>query len=292
MRNFHDFSHDTPRTAVRHNEPSRCAAPLPLLGSNQDSPDPESCYHSDSGRRPRTRGAQPCLDLPQTAPSRLRSAARFPDNSHDTKAGCAPHDRRSYRLTDDGAALIPVAIGRGGRDGWTWAVVDADDAPALCRAAWSLTRGGYAFARVNGCPVPMHRVVMPGVGELDHRDQDPLNNRRANLRPASKSQNGFNRAKWCGRSQFKGVSPFRGKWMATIHVGGKKRYLGTFANEADAARAYDAAARVEAGEFAVLNFPAIVNSERGSARFSCPPGGCLAVPVCLRRGACLRGGRD
>lgn len=43
--------------------------------------------------------------------------------------------------------------------------------------------------------------------------------------------------------------------MAVIHREGKLNYLGTFENEIDAAKAYDAAARLYFGEFSRLNFP-------------------------------------
>jgi len=50
-------------------------------------------------------------------------------------------------------------------------------------------------------------------------------------------------------------------WRANIGYGGKKIYLGFFASESDAARAYAAAAKKYHGEFASLNFPE--NNEKG-----------------------------
>ena len=57
-------------------------------------------------------------------------------------------------------------------------------------------------------------------------------------------------------SRFRGVS-WRidlGKWLARISLKGKVRYLGSFPDEEEAARAYDAAARLHKGF--ILNFPA------------------------------------
>lgn len=108
----------------------------------------------------------------------------------------------------------------------------------------------------------MHRVVL-GLGDdaiVDHKNFDGLDNRRANLRPATYSQNnGHKRKRGGSSSKYKGVLWHRAKqtWTAAIHAspGSEKSHLGCFDNEEDAARAYDAAAVAAHGEFAVLNFP-------------------------------------
>jgi hypothetical protein len=58
-------------------------------------------------------------------------------------------------------------------------------------------------------------------------------------------------------SIYKGVHWAKGsrKWVAKIEVSGRSKYLGSFTVEADAARAYDAAAEAAWGDFARLNFP-------------------------------------
>lgn len=105
--------------------------------------------------------------------------------------------------------------------------------------------------------ITMHCLLMrPGPGQyVDHINGDGLDNRRANLRLVTKQQNGWNQAGHGGTSKYKGVS-FRadtGIWRAYLTKDGKRRYLGTFADEIDAALAYNSAAKEEYGEYARLN---------------------------------------
>jgi hypothetical protein len=57
-------------------------------------------------------------------------------------------------------------------------------------------------------------------------------------------------------SQYKGVCWHKryGKFQAEIKLNGKSKFLGMFAEELDAALAYDAAAREHYGDFAFCNF--------------------------------------
>lgn len=67
-----------------------------------------------------------------------------------------------------------------------------------------------------------------------------------------------------GTSRFRGVSWSKAasKWFAAFRMKGHVQCLGFFRDEEEAARAYDAAAREALGEFATLNFPDSVKSER------------------------------
>jgi hypothetical protein len=131
---------------------------------------------------------------------------------------------------------------------------------------WKLADGYVVMQRKrpsNGI-VLMHRLILELDGqnidglEVDHDNGNRLDNRRENLRPATKSQNMSNRGPFLNnKSGFKGVCwhKRRQKWIAQIHVSGKRTHLGYFDDPIAAARAYDAAALELHGAFARLNFP-------------------------------------
>jgi len=104
--------------------------------------------------------------------------------------------------------------------------------------------------------VQMHRLIMGfPEGFVDHINGDGLDNRRANLRLATRSQNRAN-SRPRGRSGLKGVYGMPGqRWQAWGGVDSTKVYLGTFDDPNHAAAAYDRWAIVAHGEFARLNFP-------------------------------------
>lgn len=90
-------------------------------------------------------------------------------------------------------------------------------------------------------------------GDLDHIDGDPGNNRLANLRIATLSQNACNRSRYRNNtSGYKGVSfvPSICKWRARVQAGGRRRCVGEFDTLEDAASACAAARAKLHGEYA------------------------------------------
>ena len=70
----------------------------------------------------------------------------------------------------------------------------------------------------------------------DHINNDPLDNRLENLQLISNRENSCKDKK--GTSKYRGVSLDGKKWMVSIRINGKKKYLGRFTNEIEASNAY------------------------------------------------------
>jgi len=176
---------------------------------------------------------------------------------------------------DDG--IIEVPLGDSGLFAW----IDEEDRDLLV-SDWLLKSAGtkqfphyYAFRRwkagrargeyylhnevwerIMGAPLPKGFLV-------DHIDGDKLNNRRSNLRLATRMDNEANKKKRRTQaggqpsSKYKGVNKIRdGRekcWRATITYEKRQIKLGTYYDEKEAGRAYNKAAAHYFGEFACIN---------------------------------------
>jgi hypothetical protein len=156
-------------------------------------------------------------------------------------------------------------------------VDDEDYARVVAATSWHAYRCGktfYAKRKVrlvaDGPRVNQHlHTFLTGWPLVDHINRNGLDNRRVNLREATKQQNGANRGLQSNNtSGFKGVTWNKEcrSWQAKIAVSGVTRYLGLFSTPEKAARAYDTAAKDSYGEFAWLNFPNLDEQGRGDAR--------------------------
>lgn len=154
------------------------------------------------------------------------------------------------------------------------AIVDSADAPLVQAHAWHCSEAGYAVGSLprqnrRQINIRMHRFLfglMPGDAEqtlIDHINRDKLDNRRANLRIATKAENCRNSGKVAGAGHpvFKGVREAHPRksggvlYTARIVVHKKTYSLGVFDTDVEAALAYDTACRDHFGEFACVNFP-------------------------------------
>lgn len=130
-------------------------------------------------------------------------------------------------------------------NGKHFAIVDEADFHLFVGRAWCLSLNGYAIAS-DEANVSMHRVILglsAGDGmDADHIDRDRLNNRRANLRACSRSENCCNKAKPRGwTNPYKGVSfnKKRNYWHAQVKLRGKNHFVGAFTTALEAAVARD-----------------------------------------------------
>lgn len=139
------------------------------------------------------------------------------------------------------------------------AVIDLEDAPQIGRFNWwaqwdPCSRHFYAVRWLppNGSRF-LHAELL-GMHGADHIEPSrTLDNRRANLRQATHSQNMANRRKSVrNKSGFKGVhfDKESGKYRASIRKNSKLRNLGRRSTPEAAAELYRIAAVEEFGEFA------------------------------------------
>jgi AP2 domain/HNH endonuclease len=147
-------------------------------------------------------------------------------------------------------------------------LIDAEDWLRISGYKWSVSSDGrnsrYVSTRIKGKKIYLHRVLLeaPHDQKVDHRNGNPLDNRKANLRLATHQQNMFNcgkRSTYKGKptaSTFKGVTWDKscGRYRARIKKNGIYHYLGHFDDPRKAALAYDHAALDMFGEFAWTNF--------------------------------------
>lgn len=150
-----------------------------------------------------------------------------------------------------------------------FALVDDEDYELLKKWKWGCSSGGYAYRKEQISRdflkkkskyknILLHRFILNPSREqdIDHRNLNPLDNRKANLRICTRSQNFWN--KKIGKtntSGFKGVSPSSNRklWRVKICKNKKQIHIGYFKDILKAARAYNLAAKKYFGEFARLN---------------------------------------
>lgn len=166
-------------------------------------------------------------------------------------------DARGVPIAPGDTAIIPLTKGY-------ITVVDREDYADLARFNWHVLVGPHtAYARRDftrdGRKVTeyMHSRIL-GEGFVDHENGLGLDNRRANLRPATHAQNMRNtRSRVGSSSRYLGVGwhKARGKWWARIQSGDARKSLGYYDSEEAAARAYDKAAFERDPAFCRLNFP-------------------------------------
>lgn len=131
-------------------------------------------------------------------------------------------------------------------------LIDSADLELVSQYPWTVSQDGYAkkyFEHWNGGKnrqrwvVHMHRLIMDAdSGQVvDHINQNTLDNRRCNLRFASKSLNAHNSRKIKGAVPYRGVmyNHQKGKpYQANITINGRRKRLGLFDTAEEASKTY------------------------------------------------------
>jgi HNH endonuclease len=146
-------------------------------------------------------------------------------------------------------------------------VIDDEDFEYLNQWKWRINNYGYAVRNQNikspsgkktSRIIRMHRVILNPDSNLqvDHINNDKLDNRKINLRQCTNQENGRNRPKpITNTSGFKGIEWLERnkKWRARIGVNKVLIHIGLFSCKIEAAKAYNNAALKYHGQFANLN---------------------------------------
>jgi hypothetical protein len=137
--------------------------------------------------------------------------------------------------------------------------IDEEDAIVTCFKWHDVD--GYARRKWQGNTLELHIVIaervygpVPKGMIVDHKDRNPCNCRRSNLRIVSKSVNAINRSKRSDNSSgYIGVSQDKGKWRGHVGFQGEQHRTKLYNTPEEAAQARDTLAQKLQGEYAQLN---------------------------------------
>lgn len=146
-----------------------------------------------------------------------------------------------------------------------FARVSPEDFGWLNSFKWCALNNGSYFCAVRNTPSVdgvqrteyMNRTIMDAAADerINHINGNKLDNRRSNLRIATRSESHINRGMHMNNtSGYKGVFKKGNRWCAQVGCDSVSLYLGTFDSRKEAAKAYDRKAYELFGEVAKLNF--------------------------------------
>lgn len=119
---------------------------------------------------------------------------------------------------------------------------DLEDYDKIKDYCWNENGGHYIFTRKNNKTIGLHRLIMdcPSDMVVDHINHNKIDNRKANLRIVTQSQNAMNTIRGCNTSGYRGVSwnTQKNKWVAQISVNKKHIFLGYYNDIDEAVLAY------------------------------------------------------
>jgi hypothetical protein len=169
-----------------------------------------------------------------------------------------------YRRVRYGYTFRRIKLTRG-----KYAIVDVEDFERLNKYKWHCAHYDYAKRAISKkfgkgkrqVGIYMHKEICPAPAGMivDHINRNSLDNRKVNLRVATQKQNIWNRRfiRKGGKTRYNGIrwDKNREKWQVRLVVNGRRESFGYYADEIEAAKAYDRVAKKYRGEYAFLNFP-------------------------------------
>lgn len=147
------------------------------------------------------------------------------------KYGLVIHGRTDPNIfTDTGDFFLITIFDRYNKPNGT-SKIDRKDVERVKKYRWCFDSNGYVQNKKAG---RLHNFITGRKG-IDHINRDKSDNRNSNLRQVSQKINVRNTGiSSMNTSGYKGVSPRRGKWRASIVIGAKQIHLGDFPSKEDA----------------------------------------------------------
>lgn len=114
---------------------------------------------------------------------------------------------------------------------------DKDDINFVIRYRWYVTgnnsKNSKPYCRaednLNNKTLKMHKEFCKGIGIVDHKNRDTLDNRRKNLRLISKKENNYNKSKYINNtSGITGVYERKNSWDCIVFDKNGKRHMKSF----------------------------------------------------------------
>jgi len=182
------------------------------------------------------------------------------ESGHPVRAGTtywsALFDAREWRLEHEDTGSKSLLL-----DGGLATLIDSSAHKWVSQYKWKAyqSRGGRNYVYFGR--LALHSLILGKLAgkQIDHINNDPLDNRLCNLRHCTTEENHRNTRATPGK--FKGVSfdTARGTWSMWISLGPrgaqKQVHRSGFKTAVEAALEYDLFARKWFGEFARVNFP-------------------------------------
>jgi len=145
-------------------------------------------------------------------------------------------DRNDYIFHND---FVEIIIKDKNMNEICRAIIDAEDYSLVKGYKWRFGyETGYATTNIDGKAIALHKIITNTTTQIiDHIDRNKMNNRKENLRHATKSINEINKGlRENNTSGVTGVtfSKQSNKWRARINVNKRVVFLGDFQDKKDA----------------------------------------------------------